>query len=616
MSTLNLSSEKARYLKARDAYYNSGVTTMSDNQFDALEDLIRTHEPEWPELKKTGSKVGKKFSAPLLINMPSLDKIQSDNLESFGKWLKSEVDGSQVIVTPKYDGSSVQLVYENGVLTQVITRGDGITGKDVSHFIPYLRLPDKVPGRERFVVRAEAILSNSDFKRFYSKDFDSARALSSSILNRTDVSIQLKRLQFIALGILSSKDTYREQLINLSRKGFSTPPFKGFQRTSSSSVPSLATLLEKYLEEQRKESDFNLDGLVLRVNASNQKISADRPAYAKAFKVNSVEDAPETTITEIRWQLSAHGTLVPKAIVSPIDFDGVTVKQVALHNAKWAMDRGCGVGARVKVLRSGEIIPKIVEVIAPSEFKLPPKSEYDWNWDKTQTHLVVDSAEATRVQRFTRFFTKLDMEFMSKDLAAKLADVYEETWMLAHLTVEDFAALPGVKTSAKKYAAQLDALRSSKPDVRKLMVASGCFGKGMGSSRLAMIPINTKYLAPKQSFSPDDLVRDVPGFGPENAALYCEGYIKFSKWLSKTGLGWHRPAPEKTVKGVLNGQTFAWTGYRNKDEEAYVVSLGGEVTNWGKSTTVLFYSPTGKASTKVSAAGSKAKVFATWKKSL
>lgn len=612
LAKTTLERRKKVFLEAREEYYGNGNTQLTDAEFDALEDSIREEDPKWKPLNGTGVKIGKKAEAKLFVPMPSLDKIQAGEKAPvhLKKLAYTVLFGKDHGISEKLDGSSIQAVYIRGVLKRLFTRGDGVMGKDISFFIPHLKnIPVKVPklrNHEQLVLRMEAIIEKAVYEKRWAGKFDSARAMASSLLNRQDVSPALKDLKFVVLRVLDQQTPLCDGIAMMNVHGFETVRMIRVDKHAIEQ-DSLLRLMAKW----KKDTLYETDGLVVCSNATGLVITEDRPTYAKAFKLNDEANAPTTKIIEIKWQPSRHGLLVPKAIIEPIKFGNVTVKQAALHNAKWALERGCGVGAVVKVLRSGDIIPKIVAVERKCPFKLPSKKEFgDWMWDETGTALVLTDKQASAEvlsRQFTSFFQKLGLDDMAGGLADKLvAAGYKHTWELVKLQPAEFGDLPGVKTSAKKYGAQMQRIRNGEFPVEKLMVASGCFDKGVGETRIKTALEAIPNLTTKWPLGWQETLAETRGCGPVFTKQFEDGIPKFSKWLKKSGAEIAAPAaPKKAVRGPLTGETFSWTGYRDKGEEAEITRLGGQVVPFGSKTNVLFYKEDGKASTKIDKAKAK-----------
>lgn len=619
-----LEAAKAQYMRCKKAY-EKGSSELSDAEFDKLEDRIRRMDPGWQELKATGVKIGKKSAAPLAVPMSSLDKLKADLPKPFAAFVRrlSTDYGSAVYVSDKLDGSSVQLLYKKGQLTKMTTRGDGTTGKDISFFIPVLTtVPQQIDtDLPILVLRCEALIPKRVYETKWAGKFDSARAMASSLLNRQDVHPALHDLQFVVLRVLRPLYSVSAGLEWAKQIGFKVANGGKLDLDSCDADTLREALIEK-LMVRREKSAYDLDGLVIFSDGNRlPPPDGERPSYARAFKLNDeIDSAPTTRIIGIKWQPSAFGVLVPKAIVEPIKFGNVTVKHAALHNPKWAQERGAGIGATVKVIRSGEIIPKIIDVVKRKAFKLPDATEFgEYAWDKTGTAIVLkdkSTNDAAKARGLARMFGALGLDSLSIGLAKKCVEAgFDTPSKVVKMTAMHFRSLPGVKTSADKYAAEIARIRNNEFHVVQLMIASGCFDKGVGKTNLLKLADAGRQVMTADAPNLDHALEDATlAAGPVFAGLFVKGLPKFVKWRTGLGLKAVLPKKAKAVKnGPLAGHKIAWTGYRDKTEEAMVLALGGEVVNFSPtSTTILVYLPQGKRSSKLDRATEAGIPLLTW----
>ena len=610
MDETKLAKAKRLYVKAKQAYFNA-QSIMTDQEFDKLEDLIKKYDPTWEELSKTGEKVGVKVVTALLERMPSLNKVRAEDPAGVARYLKRiRKYGSSAVLMDKIDGSSVQLVYRKGNLDRVITRGDGTMGKDCSQFIPFLHtLPKKISTDiDTLVIRAEAVVTKADFQDKWAGAFDSSRAVASSLLNRQDVHPALKDLQFVALRVLYPTYSVQSGLEFCKSQGFSVVAHRIINLDTKE---DWTQFLSKACKLRKEASKYELDGLVIFTNTNKiPKNTADKPDYAVAFKLNELGDAPTATILKVIWKASAFGVLVPKAKITPTYFGNVCVQYASLHNAKWAHARGAGVGAVVKVIQSGGIIPKIISVETKAKFKFPdPAVVGEYTWDNTETALELTdrlSSSEARTSIITRFFSEMELDGFSKGLAAKCVDAGHDTVSkVIKMTEEDFAELPGITDSASKYARSLSNLRGTKQDVIKLISASGCFEKGVGTTRLILLAEKAPHLLTATTATAE-WGRDVKiNAGQVFGETLVAGWDKFQKFLRINKLQVFVPKKLETGEGPLAGYVGSWTGYRDKQEERIFAGLGGRIVPFGSKTTVLFFLPNGKKSSKIDQASER-----------
>ena len=599
---------KALYKKAKKAYYNGNSDPiMTDAKFDKLEDMIRKADPSWAELGSTGVKVdNKKTEVELPHFMPSLNKKYP---EAVDKWLAA-YPADSYLVMEKLDGSSLQVVYEGGKPVQVITRGDGTRGGDISFLIPNLKLKN-IKDKRRLFFRCEAVMSKKAFKKWESK-FDNARNLVNGILNRKEPHPALKDVDIIVLGIFDS---------NL---------LAGFVFASSQGMPLVSRIalkakmvdadsLTKMLEVRKQKSEYAIDGLVIAPSSFAMNYdSADKRKDITAFKVNSEDDTISAVVKSIVWQVSGRGRIVPKIEIKPTEMDGVTVTYCAAHNAKWMEERGIGPGAIVRLVRSGGVIPKIVGVTKGGKASVP---DIDHKWDGV--HYVVSKADDTtakviQVKRIHKFMTTLGVELLA---SKTIAHLYESGFK----SVKDYI----LETHSGKVAskmigsglgfkqtqnivAELERVFKSVISVKDLMVATQIFGVGIGVRKLKQIEDHgismSDLLKMGGKEGIEQALKSVRGFDAKTISVITRGYDQWASFYSfaRQYLKLNGKIVVKAKKaGSLSGQFVSFTGYRSADHEQWVQEKGGEVISFGSKTTILLYKEGGRNSSKVESARSK-----------
>jgi DNA ligase (NAD+) len=304
----------------------------------------------------------------------------------------------------------------------------------------------------------------------------------------------------------------------------------------------------------------------------------------------------------------------------------VTVTRVTLHNAKTVELNSLGPGSVIKVRRSGDVIPFLVEVVKKaSKPSMPDPLKYgDMKWSKNRVDLVLTKPTQNmdfRIRRITRFMTEVGVDFMKEGNVRKLHDAgFDNLTRLLRASPKDFLKVPGVKiaTAEKLYDAIHRVLDRGIPIV-KLMDASGTFPRGLGSTRFQQIAdkYNMKAVIKSSTTHPEKVrkaLHDLPGWSGTTVEAFIKGAPAFTKFLTVTGLSpiyFREKIPEaKTQK--LKGMGFTWTGYRNGEEEQLVVENGGVIVPFGSKTKVLLYRPGGKSSSKLDKARAKGIVTVTW----
>ena len=347
--------------------YYDGEPEISDEAYDALEDKLRQLDPENPVLHIVGSLEGGKITH----DTPMLSCQKATTIDEVMKWSK----GLDVYVGYKIDGFSLSLIYENGRLVQAATRGNGILGDDAT--IPVMKIgsiPKTIKASDRINVRGELFMRVSEFNRIRTVEgieYSSPRNLAVGTLKQKDLSLLEKRaLEFHAFELLGIEENAPlEKHGELFRKwGFNSADFKLLQAPTRDEIDSLFQETKK----ERDSLDFEIDGLIFKYNDSAQRESAGRtehhPKWMIALKFPSQGDI--SIVKEITWQVGRTGILTPVAELDPVEVMGAVIKRATLHNAEFLETLNVAKGDTVMVIRSGDVIPKITEIVDKGEDEL------------------------------------------------------------------------------------------------------------------------------------------------------------------------------------------------------------------------------------------------------
>lgn len=301
--------------KASDAYYK-GSPIISDSEFDRLAESINYEE--------VGSKQDNRIAHQ--FQMFSLQKVFDNELgkDPFNKYTET------VIVTPKLDGAAVSLLYIDGEFVQGLTRGDGKKGLDVTDHLRTL-VPQMFHGSAHINQITGEIVARKEIKN--------ARNYAAGALNLKSVEeFNSRELKFIAYGVQPSIHTdWSADLGQAKQFGFDT-----------------------VLDSDWRE--YPDDGLVFRINNNaefeKRGYTSHHPRGAYAFK--TIQDGVETELVDVLWNVGKSGVVAPVAVLKPIEIDGAVVSRATLHNMAHIAALDLEIGCTVEVIRSGEIIPRIV----------------------------------------------------------------------------------------------------------------------------------------------------------------------------------------------------------------------------------------------------------------
>lgn len=348
---------------ARNYYFESEVTRMSDREYDMLYDKLVAMEkesgvvlPDSPTLRVGYVVVSGLKKVEHTYPALSLDKTKDPAV--LVKW----ADGKETVLSWKEDGLTLVASYQDGKLVSAVTRGNGYIGEDVMHNAPYIAgLPLEIPYKKELVVRGEVLISYEDFEKVNADgEYANPRNLAASSLRAYDSYIASKRsLHFRAfdIGTDCEKTMYDEQLDWLSKLGFGTVHY--IVIASPEQIPEAIESFKIRIPEEKDPTD----GLVLAYRDRKYGLSLGTtgkfPKHSIAFKWK--DDAKETTIKEIEWSASRTGLINPVAIFEPVNLEGTVVKRASIHNLRYLQDLRLGYDDTITVYKANMIIPQIAE---------------------------------------------------------------------------------------------------------------------------------------------------------------------------------------------------------------------------------------------------------------
>lgn len=363
-------------------YYTDDNPEIEDYEYDKLFRELENLERDFPNLKEENSptnKVGgavlekfEKFEHP--IAMYSLSNVMNEEeFFEFDNRMKREINSKDIkyTVENKFDGLALELIYQNGKLIVASTRGDGQVGENVTNNVKVMNnVPKNIKEKNKLIIRGEALITKKDFEALNREreeleevPFANPRNAASGGLRQLDSSESKKRrLKFFAYQIANYKD------FNLTNEYKAMEFLLSLGFTVEGVHPNIdyKEVLKIYNEIQlnRNKMDYEIDGLVIKVDdiKSQEKLGflSRAPRFAVAFKFKPEEK--ETLLNNIEVQVGRTGALTPVAKLKPVQVGGVIVSNVTLHNPNEIKSKDIRIGDTVVVIRSGDVIPKIVRV--------------------------------------------------------------------------------------------------------------------------------------------------------------------------------------------------------------------------------------------------------------
>ncbi|MCX5754167.1 MAG: NAD-dependent DNA ligase LigA [Candidatus Krumholzibacteria bacterium] len=599
-------------------YYALDKPEISDAEYDRLRAELEALEKEYPDLVTSDSPT-QRVGAPPREDLPSVRHVKPmlslesvmnvDAAREFDKRMKKGLGSDDVTyaVEPKFDGLSVELIYEDGVLARGATRGDGSVGEEIT---PNIRTIRAVPLRLRaakpprlVAIRGEAIMplgAFRDLNRWMTERelpaFANPRNAAAGSIRQLDSRITAERpLSFFAYEIMKldgaePPDTHAQELEMLSKWGLRVDPHRKICRTIEEAIA-----FHGDLAASRDGLSFEIDGVVIQIDSKVDReilgLRSRSPRWAIALKF---EPRKEVTIVEdIVVQVGRTGKLTPVALLRPVDVSGVTVSRATLHNAGEVAKKDIRVGDTVRIERAGDVIPAVVERIPQKNERRKRPFAMPGACPVCGAEVVEDGAyhfctgglscPAQLKRGIAHFASKaaLDVEglgaktvaaLVDRGLVSSVADIYRL----------DAAALLALEGFADKSAANLlEAIESSKKvALDRFLYALGI--RNVGEHVAAVLAARYETLDAVMEASEKDLMT-IHEIGPEVAKSVSSFFAEKKNRALVSGLRQLgldvAPAARADGPRPLAGRTFVFTGtleeFSREEAERLVQSLGG-----------------------------------------
>lgn len=352
--------------KYKEAYYN-GQPLVSDQEYDKLEDTLRTIEPDHPFFEGVGYDPKEKtkwVKTNHVIPMMSLNKANS-SADVKGWFLSSKPKDGLLSWSEKLDGISISLVYDQGKIVSATTRGNGEVGEDILANVVMMRnVPRQLPTSVTGAFRGEIVLLHDDFVKHF-PSYSNARNAASGIA-RVEDREDAKKCQYLDVRIYEAFvrnvtfDNETQKFEYIRTLGFKTPMWG-----SSLTLDEALAVHDKYAKGYRQEIPYDIDGIVIRHHKQDSYDRAgernNRPHGAIAFKFKA--DGTTTTLRDIVWQVGNTGRLTPVAQFDPVELAGATISKATLYNFSYVKALGLTKDCIIEVERANDVIPKITKKV-------------------------------------------------------------------------------------------------------------------------------------------------------------------------------------------------------------------------------------------------------------
>ena len=605
-----------------ELYYQKSKPEISDYEFDQLLDQLIKLENQYPELRlqdsptqRVGGAITKEFATVYhRYPMMSLGNTYSEEeLTDFDGRVAKMLDGDEYeyFCELKFDGVSISLIYEDGLLMKAVTRGDGVRGDDVTANIKTIRsLPLRIKSKNvpaKFEVRGEVYLPKEVFKQL-NKDredigeetYANARNTASGTVKMQDSTEVAKRkldcYAYYLLGEDNQVETHDDAIHKLESWGFRVSP-------TYKKCKDIQSVLDYIKEWEHKRSDLPLDtdGVVIKVNSLEQQerlgFTAKSPRWAIAYKYKA--ESMSTKLNGITYQVGRTGSVTPVAELEPVFLAGTTVKRASLHNANEIARLDLRIGDYVFVEKGGEIIPKVTAVDIEKRNPSLKSVVYITECPECHTELIRKEGEANhycpnekgcppqikgRIEHFIQR-KAMDIDSLGEQTIKQLFDLalVKTPADLYDLTKEDLLKLEKVKDKSAQN--MLDGIGQSKSQSFENVL----FGIGVryvGKTVAEKLARHFKNIDTLSTATYEQLL-EAPEVGEKIAQSVVDFFndndgLKEIDRLKKAGLQFESTQQEPTlVSDVLGGKSFVVSGvfqnYERDQLKQVITSHGGKL---------------------------------------
>ncbi len=603
--------------KANYKYYVEDNPSISDFEYDQMFAELKKLEEENPlfispdsPTQRVGSVSEKFFPHKHKYRLYSLDNTyEYDDLEDWYKKIVKEYNDQELVCELKIDGLAMALTYENGVFVRGVTRGDGVTGEDITNNLKTVKaIPLKLFEPVSVEVRGEVYMPKESFEKLNEENLKngeklfanprnaaagSIRQLDSKITAKRDLSMFCYTAIFTG-DIKNPPKNHYDSIMYLKKLGFKVNPNIRLCKNAKEAIEYC-----KEWDEKRFSLDYATDGVVIKVNdflvQQEMGFTSRAPKWATAFKFPPEEVT--TKLLSIEESVGKTGAITPIAILEPVQLGGSTVARASLHNFDEVGRLDVRIGDRVYIKKAAEIIPKVVKVIEDEEhYKLPeymppkkcPSCGSDLQLHDEEVNLYCDNPDcpAKRCAKI-EFWVSKDAMDIDKVGPSVIEQLYTKNFIktpvdLYKLTMQDFMMLDLVKE--KSAFNMYNAIQDSKnKPLSRLLTAFTI--KNVGKETAGVLASEFGTLDNLMNASIDDLSK-VEGVGEIIAKDIFDFFrkpetIKMIEELRSLGV---EPAPPvQNISDEFKGKTFVLTGTlqnMTRDEASEIIKqMGGKTSS-------------------------------------
>jgi len=583
-------------LYADNMYYNEGKDSgISDYQYDILKDTLTRRDPNY--IVPIGAKIREgENRVKLPFWLGSMDKIKPEDTQALSKW-QDENKSNDYIIQDKLDGVSCLIAINKGKIS-IYTRGDGIIGADISYLLQYLNNIPKKLSKVTINIRGELIIPIDVFNKKYSKEYANPRNMVTGCIGAKKLKNGLSDIKFIAYEIVGDGLMKKpsEQLEYLDTIGFTIVKH---ERISFFTVDNLMETLLRF----KKNNTFEIDGIIVQSNKEYIRNVDGNPDYAFAFKMLLSDNIIETKVIGVEWNVSKWGQLKPRVAIEPVKLGGVTINYTTGFNGKYIYDNKIAEGSVIKITRSGDVIPYIVEVVTQSNE--PDMPDLIWKWNDTHVDIIVeDGGDTMNIKLIASFFAKLSVKHLGEKSVEKMYYNGLDTILkIVSASKERISQVDGFgdKGSERIY----DGLRKELTNLHipTVLGAAAIFGFGIAEKKIDKLFIDMpNILHDYKKMSNEELydnIMKVEGFSNKTTKCIVNNMEDADKFI--VSLGEFVTYKQKVImSNNMKDMKVVFSGFRDSELENNVLSKGGKmVSSISSNTSILVVNNLGSVTSKI-----------------
>ena len=563
--------------QANNSYYCDSKPIMNDNEYDILRETTLSMYPKNEAVLEGHTNCNmdvdkKKVTLP--YEMWSMDKIKPDT-KALSNW-QIKYTGPYVL-SCKLDGVS-GLYSTEGEEPKLYTRGNGKIGQDVSHLIPYLNLPKD----KNVVLRGEFIIKKAVFETNYKEKFANPRNFVAGVINQKKIEPEkYNNIDFVIYEVIKPSSKPSEQFSYLeSFSNINIVKYANHDEINNN-------LLSDLLVEWRNNYDYEIDGVICIDDKIYERASGN-PEHAFAFKMVLSDQIAEAKVLDVIWTPSKDGYLKPRVQIEPIVLGGVTIEYATGFNAKFIKDNSIGIGSLIKLVRSGDVIPHIVEVIQSSSEPMMPKEKYIWN--DTNVDIMLENKEINETvinKTITGFFKIIGVEGLSTGNIKRITDAgYNSIPKIIRMTKDDFLKVEGFKDKLATKISNGIAEKIKSTSLPELMQATNIFGRGFGEKRFKLILTAEPDIltSPVSNEEKVNKVKLISGMAEKTANKFVKYIDEFLKWVTEAGLEYKLNENQVISENIdishpLYNKKIVMTGFRDNDLIEQLKQVGADMSS-------------------------------------